>query len=142
MVLIFGHLKRQGERHGKGDIPVPLTFLLIATALSAMTLAITALVFLTFPRVSQGWAGGGGVLATSIAGFADAVTLGGHGGQIYGNPQIVLRWSSPGGFPPTLSFSTGGDVPMTDSTANGGAGRPGFHRLWHLRPGTSGGERR
>ncbi|MFH1765532.1 MAG: transglutaminaseTgpA domain-containing protein [Gemmatimonadota bacterium] len=102
VVLIFGHLRRQAKRHGAGDIPVPRTFLLSATALSAVTLAVSALVFLTFPRVSQGWASGGGVLATSIAGFADAVTLGSHGGQIYGNPQIVLRVEFPGGVPSNI----------------------------------------
>jgi transglutaminase-like putative cysteine protease len=102
VVLILGHLRRQAKLHGTGDIPVPWSFLLTATALSAVTLAFAVLVFLTFPRVSQGWASRGETLTTSIAGFADEVTLGSHGGQIYGNPQIVFRVEFPGGVPPNL----------------------------------------
>ncbi len=95
VVLIYGHLKRQGQRHGTGDIPIPRSFLFTASALSGVTLVVAALVFLTFPRVSQGWAARGESLATSIAGFADAVTLGNHGGRIYGNPRIILRVEFP-----------------------------------------------
>jgi transglutaminase-like putative cysteine protease len=99
VVLIVGHLRRESDRHDTGDIPVSRRFLLGAGALSSVTLAVSALVFLTFPRVSQGWAGRGQSMATSIAGFADEVTLGSHGGRIYGNPQIVLRVEFPGGAP-------------------------------------------
>jgi transglutaminase-like putative cysteine protease len=56
-------------------------------------------VFLTFPRVSRGWAGRGEALAGSIAGFSDEVTLGTHGSRISGNPQIVLRVEFPDGIP-------------------------------------------
>ena len=102
LALIFGHLKREGERHGIGDIPVPRHFYFTGTALSGVTLAVAVLVFITFPRVSRGWTGRGETLATSIAGFADEVTLGNHGGQIYGNPQIVLRVEFPQGAPANL----------------------------------------
>ena len=96
VVLIVGYLRREGDRQGTGEIPVSRSFLLGSTALSAVTLSVAALVFLTFPRVSQGWEGRGGAMATSIAGFADRVSLGGHGGRIYGNPQIVLVQSANG----------------------------------------------
>ncbi len=102
VALIFGHLRREGKRHGIQDIPVPRSFLLTATAMSIVTLTVAALVFLAFPRVSRGWAGRGETMATSIAGFADQVTLGNHGGRIYGNPQIVLRVEFPNGAPPDL----------------------------------------
>lgn len=100
VALMVGHLRRSGERHGTGEVPIPRAFLLTTAALSAITLAFSAVVFLTFPRVSQGWAGRGAPPAGSIAGFADEVTLGGHGSRIFGNPQIVLRVEFPGGIPP------------------------------------------
>jgi transglutaminase-like putative cysteine protease len=102
VVLMVGHLRRQGEKHGTGEIPVPRAFLLTTAALSGVTLLFSALVFLTFPRVSQGWAGRGQPLATSIAGFADEVSLGSHGSRIFGNPEIVLRVAFPEGAPANL----------------------------------------
>jgi len=99
VALMVGHLRRLAERHRTGDIPMPRNFLALTAALSGVTLLFSALVFLTFPRVSQGWAGRGRPLATSIAGFADEVTLGSHGARIYGNPEIVLRVSFPDGVP-------------------------------------------
>ena len=99
VALMVGHLRRLAERHGTGEIPISRTFLTLTAALSGVTLLFSALVFLTFPRVSQGWAGRGEPLATSMAGFADEVSLGSHGSQIYGNPQIVLRVSFPDGVP-------------------------------------------
>jgi hypothetical protein len=99
VALMVGHLRRLAEKHGTGEIPIPRAFLLITAALSGVTLVFSALVFLTFPRVSQGWAGRGEPLATSIAGFADEVSLGSHGSRIFGNPQIVLRVEFPTGTP-------------------------------------------
>jgi len=102
VALIVGHLRREGERHGVVDIPVQSSFLLFTGSLSIVTLAVAALVFLTFPRVTRGWAGRGESVATSLAGFADEVTLGSHGSRIYGNPQIVLRVEFPDGAPSDL----------------------------------------
>jgi len=102
VALMVGHLRRLGEKHGTGEIPIPRAFLLTTATLSGVTLLFSALVFLTFPRVSQGWAGRGQPLATSIAGFADEVSLGSHGSRIYGNPEIVLRVGFPGGAPANL----------------------------------------
>jgi hypothetical protein len=99
VALMVGHLRRLGERHGTGDIPIPRSFLLTTASLSAVTLVFSALVFLTFPRVSRGWAGRGEALAGSIAGFSDEVALGTHGSRISGNPQIVLRVEFPEGIP-------------------------------------------
>ncbi len=102
VALMVGHLRRVSERHRTGEIPVPRPFLLLTAGLSGVTLLFSALVFLTFPRVSQGWPGRGQPLATSMAGFADEVSLGSHGARIYGNPQIVLRVSFPDGAPADL----------------------------------------
>ncbi|MGW8264872.1 MAG: transglutaminase family protein [Longimicrobiales bacterium] len=99
LALMVGHLRRMGERHGTGEIPIPRAFLLTTAALSAVTLVFSAAVFLTFPRVSRGWAGRGEPLAAAVAGFADEVTLGSHGSRIFGNPQIVLRVEFPEGIP-------------------------------------------
>lgn len=98
--LMVGHLKRQCGRHGVRDVRIPPSFLATTAALSGVTLLFSAVVFLTFPRVSRSWAGRGRPAATSIAGFADRVTLGSHGARIYGNPQIVLRVEFPDGRPP------------------------------------------
>jgi transglutaminase-like putative cysteine protease len=100
VALTVGHLRRQGEQHRSGEIPIPRSFLGITAVLSGITLLFSVLVFLAFPRVSRGWAGRGEAVATSIAGFAEEVSLGSHGSRIFGNPQIVLRVEFPGGAPP------------------------------------------
>ena len=64
-----------------------------------MILAVALIVFVTFPRVSRGWAGRGETMATSIAGFSDQVSIGEHGSTILGNPEIVLRVEFPSGAP-------------------------------------------
>jgi len=97
--LTVGLLRRQGERHRSGDIPIPRAFLGVTASVSGIILLFSVLVFLAFPRVSQGWAGRGEVVASSIAGFADEVSLGSHGSRIFGNPQIVLRVEFPRGAP-------------------------------------------
>jgi len=63
---------------------------------------MSGVVFIAFPRLSSGWAGRGEVLATSIAGFADQVSIGEHGSRIYPNPEIVLRVEFPDGTPEDL----------------------------------------
>ncbi|MFO8174545.1 MAG: transglutaminaseTgpA domain-containing protein [Longimicrobiales bacterium] len=102
VALMVGHLRRVAEAHGAKQIPVPRSFLALTAGLSGATLIFSALVFLTFPRVSQGWAGRGQAVATSLAGFADEVSLGSHGSRIYGNPRIVLRVGFPDSVPADL----------------------------------------
>ena len=70
-------------------------FLAGMAGLSIVTLIMNGLVFLTFPRLSRGWASRGEVFATSIAGFAEQVSIGEHGSKIYPNPAIVLRVEFP-----------------------------------------------
>jgi transglutaminase-like putative cysteine protease len=96
LALTVGHLRRLAQRHRTQEIPIPRAFYLTTVSLSGVTLLFSVVVFVVFPRVSRGWAGRGEPVATSMAGFADEVSLGSHGSRIYGNPQIVLRVEFPG----------------------------------------------
>jgi len=99
LALMVGHVARSAEAHGVDDVPLGRTLLTTTVALSGVTLLLAVVVFVTFPRVSRGWAGRGRTVATSIAGFSDEVSIGEHGARIYPNPQIVLRVEFPGGRP-------------------------------------------
>lgn len=104
VTLMVGHLRRKAERHGVREIPLGRGLMATTTALSVVTLGVAVLVFITFPRVSRGWAGRGAeTLATSITGFSDQVSIGEHGATIYGNPQIVLRVEFPSGQPEDIN---------------------------------------
>jgi transglutaminase-like putative cysteine protease len=99
VALMVGHLRRRAERHGVQEVPLGREMLTTTGALSAVILMVALVVFVTFPRVSQGWAGRGETMATSIAGFSDQVSIGDHGSTILGNPQIVLRVEFPDSTP-------------------------------------------
>ena len=99
VALMIGHLRRQATRHSVKEVPLGTGMLATTTALSGVILAVALVVFVTFPRVSRGWAGRGETMATSIAGFSDQVSIGEHGSTILGNPQIVLRVEFPSGTP-------------------------------------------
>lgn len=103
VALMVGHLSRQADAHRVRDIPIQRPFMMATVGLSGVTLAMSAVVFLTFPRFQRNWVGRGNTIATSIAGFADEVSLGTHGSRIVGNPQIVLRVEFPEGRPANLS---------------------------------------
>ena len=102
VALVVGHLRRKGERHGIREGLVGRRFLGGMVGLSGVTLMMSAVVFIAFPRLSSGWASRGDVPATSIAGFADQVSIGEHGSRIYPNPEIVLRVEFPDGTPDDL----------------------------------------
>ena len=103
VALMVGHLSRQADAHRLRDIPIQRSFMMATVSLSGVTLAMSAVVFLTFPRFQRNWVGRGNTIATSIAGFADEVSLGTHGSRIVGNPQIVLRVEFPEGRPAELN---------------------------------------
>jgi transglutaminase-like putative cysteine protease len=100
--LMVGHLRRKAEQYEVREIPLARGLVWTTGGLTGVILFVALVVFVTFPRVSRGWAGRGETLATSIAGFSDQVSLGEHGGRIYGNPQIVLRVEFPDGPPDNL----------------------------------------
>ena len=91
VALMVGHLRRGAERHGVREVPLGRGLITATSALSGVVLMVAGLVFLTFPRVSQGFAGRGETMASSIAGFGDEISIGQHGSTILGNPEIVLR---------------------------------------------------
>lgn len=103
LALTVGHVRRKAERYAVKTVPLGSGMLGTTGLLSALTLAVALLVFVTFPRVSQGWAGRGETLATSIAGFSDQISIGEHGSTILGNPQIVLRVEFPDTEPTDLA---------------------------------------
>ena len=99
LCLLVGHLRRAAERHRVREIPLGRGLVTTTTALSGVILFVSLVVFVTFPRVSQGWAGRAETFVTSIAGFSDQISIGEHGSTILGNPQIVLRVEFPEGVP-------------------------------------------
>ena len=102
VALVVGHLRCKAERHGVREGLVGRRFLAGMAGLSGVALVMSGVVFLAFPRFARGWASRGEVIATSIAGFADQVSIGEHGSRIYPNPQIVLRVEFPDGTPEDL----------------------------------------
>ncbi len=102
LALVVGHLRWKAGRHGVREKMVGRGFLTGMAGLSGVVLLTSSLVFIAFPRLSRGWAARGEVLATSIAGFADQVSIGEHGSRIYPNPEIVLRVEFPDGAPENL----------------------------------------
>jgi transglutaminase-like putative cysteine protease len=99
LALMVGHLRREAEAHKVRDLPLGGGLVATTGALSGVILAVALVVFVAFPRVSQGWAGRGETLATSIAGFSDQISIGQFGSTILGNPEIVLRIEFPEGPP-------------------------------------------
>jgi len=102
VAVMVGHLRRGAERHGVREVPLGRGLVGTTAGLSVVVLAVAAVVFVTFPRVSQGFAGRGETLASSIAGFSDEVSIGSHGSTIAANPEIVLRVEFPEGVPPNV----------------------------------------
>lgn len=99
VALMVGHLRRGAERHGVRHVPLGRGLLATTAVLSVAVLFVAGIVFLTFPRVSQGFSGRGETMASSMAGFNDEVSIGQHGSTIQGNPEVVLRVEFPDGAP-------------------------------------------
>jgi transglutaminase-like putative cysteine protease len=97
--LAIGLLRRKSARFGARDARLDRSFVVTSLALSAVTFATSVAVFVTFPRVSRSWSGRGDVMASSIVGFSDRISLGQHGSTIRSNPEIVLRVEFPEGRP-------------------------------------------
>ncbi|MDH3269823.1 MAG: transglutaminaseTgpA domain-containing protein [Gemmatimonadota bacterium] len=102
LALMVGHLRRQSERYEIKNVPLGRSLLATTGALSGVIILVALFVFVTFPRVSQGWAGRGDTPASSIAGFSDQVSIGEHGSTILANPEIVLRVEFPDSQPPNV----------------------------------------
>lgn len=102
VALMVGHLRRQAERNGVYDLVIGRRFLAGMAALSSVTLIMSGVVFLAFPRLSRGWTSRAEIPASSIVGFSDEVSIGNHGSRIYPNPEIVLRVEFPDGRPAAI----------------------------------------
>lgn len=103
VALFVGHLRRESERNRISEVDVGRRLLFGIAGLSGVTLVVAIGVFVTFPRVSQGWSGRGESPSRPVVGFSDQVSLGDFGATIVGNPEIVLRVEFPEGAPEDLS---------------------------------------
>jgi transglutaminase-like putative cysteine protease len=100
LALMVGYLRRQSERFGVPGVRLGRRMMTTIAALSAVTLLVSAALFVLFPRLPRQWnvqgrRGGGDMLA----GFSDEVRLGQHGGRIVGNPEVAFRVEFPGEIP-------------------------------------------
>ncbi len=102
VTLMVGHLVRQLARHRAADVRLERTFLLRIAAMSGVMLALSALVFAAFPRVSRGWMTRTALQTSTVVGFSDRVSIGEHGSRISSNPEVVLRVEFPDGPPDDL----------------------------------------
>lgn len=105
VALMVGHLRRSAEQHRVREVPLGRNVLGTTSALSVVTLFVAAVVFVTFPRVSRGWAGRGRGAATTIAGFGNVVSIGNYGSRIYSDPRIVLHIEFPDGKPTSAQLA-------------------------------------
>lgn len=100
VALMVGHLAREARSRNLAPPAPSRPFLLRVAGLSTGVVAMSAVVFLFFPRMSEGWAASGIPAATrAIIGFSDRVSLGQHGTRIEPNAEVVLRVEFPGGRP-------------------------------------------
>lgn len=100
LALMVGHLRRQAETFHIADVPIGRPFFTATAALSGVTVLMSAVVFVAFPRLPRNWSGprlqpSGAVMA----GFGDEVALSEFGTRIGANPQVVLRIEFPDGRP-------------------------------------------
>ncbi len=95
VTLMVGHLIRKLAEHHARDVRLDRAFLLRIAALSGVMLALSAVVFAAFPRVSRGWMTRTATQPTSMVGFSDRVSIGEHGSRISPNPEVVLRIEFP-----------------------------------------------
>jgi protein-glutamine gamma-glutamyltransferase len=97
LAMMVGYLRREAERfRGGGQVRVGPGFLATTAALSLVTLAMSAAVFVFFPRLPRAWTmqgrrGAGG----EVAGFSDRVSIGEFGGRIGSNPEVMFRVEFP-----------------------------------------------
>lgn len=100
LAMMVGYLRRETERFRQGAVRVGRGFLWTTAALSLVTLAMSAFVFVLFPRLPRAWnvqgrRGGG----EEVAGFSDRVSIGDFGGRIGDNPEVMFRVEFPGAPP-------------------------------------------
>jgi transglutaminase-like putative cysteine protease len=99
LAMMVGYLRRESERFRGTGAPVRVGrgFLWTTVALSGVTLAMSAAVFVLFPRLPRTWnvQGRRGAGAGEMAGFSDRVSIGDFGGRIASNPEVMFRVEFP-----------------------------------------------
>ncbi|HET6763203.1 MAG TPA: transglutaminaseTgpA domain-containing protein, partial [Longimicrobiaceae bacterium] len=98
LAMMVGFLRRQTETLGVAEIRVGRPFLVATAALSGITLVVSVVLFVVFPRLPRAWnvqgrAGGG----AAMIGFSDRVSLGQHGSRLSADPTIQFRVEFPDG---------------------------------------------
>ncbi|HEY0152634.1 MAG TPA: DUF3488 and transglutaminase-like domain-containing protein [Longimicrobium sp.] len=106
LAMMVGFLRRQAEGYRAPEIRVGRRFLWTTAALSGVTLLMSAVLFVAFPRLPRQWnvhgrARGG----EAMVGFGDGVSLGEHGSrlQLSDNPRVAFRAEFPDGPPPGVT---------------------------------------
>jgi transglutaminase-like putative cysteine protease len=104
LAMMVGFLRRQTETLGVAEIRVGRPFLVATAALSGVTVLVSAVLFIVFPRLPRAWnvqgrAGRGDVMA----GFTDRVSIGEHGSRISTNDAVAFRVEFPDGARPPES---------------------------------------
>lgn len=100
LAMMMGYLRRESERFRAGEARVGRGFLWTTAALSLVTLGMSAVMFVLFPRLPRAWnlqgrRGAGDV----VAGFSDQVSIGQWGGRIGSNREVMFRAEFPDGPP-------------------------------------------
>lgn len=95
VTLMVGHVIRRLSHQNAADVKLERPFLWRIAALSSVMLALSALVFAAFPRVSRNWMTRTVTQTVSVVGFSDRVSIGEHGSRILSNPEVVLRVEFP-----------------------------------------------
>ncbi|HET6230669.1 MAG TPA: transglutaminaseTgpA domain-containing protein [Longimicrobiaceae bacterium] len=103
--MMVGYLRRQAERFHVADIRVGRPFLAATVALSGVTVLVSVVLFVIFPRLPRQWnvhgrAGAGGEV---MAGFGDEVSIGEYGDRISPNPTVAFRAEMADGRHPPIS---------------------------------------
>lgn len=100
LALMVGHLRRQAEAFRIADISIGRPFFTATAALSGVTVLMSAVVFIAFPRLPRNWSGPRLQSSEAVmVGFGEGVSLEEFGTRIAPNPQVVLRVEFPDGVP-------------------------------------------
>ena len=100
LALMVGHLRRQAEAFRIADVPIGRPFFSATAALSGVTVLMSAVVFIAFPRLPRNWSGPRLQSTEAVmVGFGEGVSLEEFGTRIAPNPQVVLRVEFPDGVP-------------------------------------------
>ncbi len=100
LAMMVGFLRREAEGFRVPHVRMGRSFLAATAALSGLTVVMSVLVFVVFPRLPRQWnVQGRRGAGEQMVGFGDEVSIGEHGGRLSPNPQIAFRVEFPGAAP-------------------------------------------